>query len=90
MREQLNCPNCGAPITGFKCEYCGTQFFDLADIEMNKRSYLRMKIGNGICTMCVIPVNAELEFRPRERSIVNIEMVIVPDETGAVYREVRI
>ena len=22
----LNCPNCGAPITGCKCEYCGTVF----------------------------------------------------------------
>lgn len=22
----LNCPNCGAPITGDKCEYCGTVF----------------------------------------------------------------
>lgn len=21
-----NCPNCGAPITGPKCEYCGTVF----------------------------------------------------------------
>lgn len=21
-----NCPNCGAPITGPKCEYCGTRF----------------------------------------------------------------
>ena len=21
-----NCPNCGAPITGDKCEYCGTVF----------------------------------------------------------------
>lgn len=21
-----NCPNCGAPITGEKCEYCGTVF----------------------------------------------------------------
>lgn len=22
----MNCPNCGAPITGDKCEYCGTEF----------------------------------------------------------------
>ena len=21
-----NCPNCGAPITGSKCDYCGTVF----------------------------------------------------------------
>lgn len=24
--KDLNCPNCGAPITGDKCEYCGTVF----------------------------------------------------------------
>lgn len=23
---QTNCPNCGAPISGHKCEYCGTVF----------------------------------------------------------------
>ena len=21
-----NCPNCGAPVTGRRCEYCGTAF----------------------------------------------------------------
>lgn len=24
--KQTNCPNCGAVITGMKCEYCGTIF----------------------------------------------------------------
>lgn len=24
--KQTNCPNCGAIITGMKCEYCGTDF----------------------------------------------------------------
>ena len=26
MNDKLNCPNCGAVITGAKCEYCGTVF----------------------------------------------------------------
>lgn len=26
MSKTLNCPNCGAVITGSKCEYCGTVF----------------------------------------------------------------
>ena len=25
---ETNCPNCGAPITGIQCEYCGTVFHD--------------------------------------------------------------
>ena len=24
--KSTNCPNCGAPITGCKCDYCGTDF----------------------------------------------------------------
>ena len=24
--KSLNCPNCGAPITGHVCEYCGSVF----------------------------------------------------------------
>lgn len=24
--NKLNCPNCGAPISGSACEYCGTVF----------------------------------------------------------------
>ena len=24
--RQTNCPNCGAPITHNKCDYCGTRF----------------------------------------------------------------
>ena len=24
--KRTNCPNCGAPITEMKCEYCGTDF----------------------------------------------------------------
>lgn len=26
LNKQTNCPNCGAVITGVKCEYCGTNF----------------------------------------------------------------
>lgn len=26
MSSKANCPNCGAPITGDVCEYCGTRY----------------------------------------------------------------
>ncbi len=30
--DVYKCPNCGAPITGAKCEYCGTVFnFEAVD-----------------------------------------------------------
>ena len=25
--EPFTCPNCGAPLKGLRCEYCGTEFF---------------------------------------------------------------
>ena len=51
MSKGLNCPNCGAVITGSKCEYCGTRFYDFCDNETNidlthGTHYLRLKIGN--------------------------------------------
>ena len=39
--EMLNCPNCGAPISGDRCEYCGTQFIDCTTIQPDKRFYLK-------------------------------------------------
>ena len=47
MREMLNCPNCGATIEGCKCNYCGTQFYDLADIDASHPGYLRIKLYDG-------------------------------------------
>jgi uncharacterized Zn finger protein (UPF0148 family) len=31
-----NCPNCGAPITGKRCEYCDTWFVDPVEEEKRK------------------------------------------------------
>lgn len=25
------CTQCGAPVHGYKCEYCGTEFLDISD-----------------------------------------------------------
>ena len=61
MREKTNCPNCGAPISGIKCEYCGTQFFDLADIELNKYAFLRVRIDNNVLLFEAIPTEMEID-----------------------------
>lgn len=37
----LNCPNCGAPIHGRSCEYCGTIFYRLAVGEDSYEQELR-------------------------------------------------
>ena len=38
-----NCPNCGAPITSSKCEYCGTVFRDFdREIYMLKQDIVNL------------------------------------------------
>ncbi len=27
-KDMKNCPNCGAPLEGYKCSYCGTVFME--------------------------------------------------------------
>ena len=39
MSSKTNCPNCGAPITGSVCEYCGTR----PDTGITIRLILRRK-----------------------------------------------
>ena len=31
----MNCPNCGAPITGNQCNYCGTWFIISNESKIN-------------------------------------------------------
>ena len=62
MREKLNCPNCGAPITAVTCAYCGTRFYDFADIELDKECYVRVKFRGKIITTKFIPYNLEVEY----------------------------
>lgn len=44
----LTCPQCGAPITDEKCEYCGVIFYDFACVECNKPFYLKIKHDDQI------------------------------------------
>jgi methionyl-tRNA synthetase len=39
---KTNCPNCGAIITGEKCQYCGTIFDVVTELDTGK--YIKDKI----------------------------------------------
>jgi len=54
----LNCPNCGAPIFGWKCEYCGTVFDnephiyqDLSNNAMSIRDQLNATQTQMYCNL---------------------------------------
>ena len=59
-RDKLNCPNCGAPIRDVECPYCGTLFYDFANLELGKKSYIRMKIDGKLCVFDAILLSATI------------------------------
>lgn len=60
MRDLLNCPNCGAPIDGEKCQYCGTVFYDFAAINIDKPSYIKMRLNGELIMFKAILTNVEI------------------------------
>lgn len=45
---EANCPNCGAPVAGVMCEYCGTVFSDTSgkmEREMERYWTAKCQIG---------------------------------------------
>lgn len=41
--RRTNCINCGAPLTGTKCHYCGTEYH-LDDLGRLKEYYVKLEI----------------------------------------------
>ena len=65
MKDRLNCSNCGAPITGAKCEYCGTMFYDFANIDINgKAGYLRLRYNDKIILVKAYCGECSLTMQP--------------------------
>lgn len=98
-----NCPNCGAPIEGAKCPYCGTLLLDFADIEMDKPSYVRIKMYGKVVMLRVVPRVLEVEYNNDSflyadnvpmfvascpRGEFTLRMDIIPDEQG-IYKRVK-
>lgn len=59
-----NCPNCGSPISGIKCEYCGTAFLDLVDISKGEKCIVCLRHGGNIITgeMYVGDINVDVGY----------------------------
>ena len=97
----LNCPNCGAPVTGGRCEYCGTLFLDFGALSMDEPTYLRIRTEYGFSMFRCIVTKAEFELsnnitelyaygEPVIRTIppeykFTFEAIGVPNENGLVF-----
>lgn len=99
----MNCPNCGAPVTGGRCEYCGTLFLDFGALSMDKPTYLRIKTGSRFYLFRCIATKAEFELSNNitelyayDEPVIQVtppeykftfEAIGVPNENGLVFIE---
>ena len=60
MIESFNCPNCGAPINGDLCPYCGTAFIDWSAIDIHKPNWIKVKFDDKIVLVKAILANASV------------------------------
>lgn len=78
MERILNCKNCGHPIHDYKCEYCGTQYYDFTNMEMGKASYFRIKDEHfGVVELKAIPYMASLSMATDERPTFELELDVL-------------
>lgn len=103
MREKLNCPNCGAPITETICQYCGAVFYDFAAFELGKPTYVRVKHDGTYGIFRAILTDITLEARTTnmfysDNNIVStiqdktldMSMQLIPDDRGIYLHQKRI
>lgn len=76
--RRYNCPNCGAGITGERCEFCGTVIYDFAAIQLGKPSYVKIMHNDAIYMFRMIVD----DFSIRQE----VQTADVPDALGCVLR----
>ena len=89
MRDKLNCPNCGAPITGMECPYCGSVFYDFATLDSEKPTYIRMKWNDQIITTRALMRSATINVEWDSLPTIEIEFIAVPDYEGVTIKQER-
>jgi len=63
LKDELNCPNCGAPLgLSDKCEYCGTHFVDCT-MDTEKPFYIKIRRGGALFVDKVYLSSMEVEMR---------------------------
>lgn len=66
MREHLTCPQCGAPITGTECKFCGAVFYDFSTLSMDKPCYIKLKTGKIINMFKAIVTKINCDIEPND------------------------
>lgn len=101
-KKMTNCPNCGAPISGDACQYCGTVIWDFATIELGKPQWIKVKHHGEIILVRAMIDSVSTHLSPpatsfyadcgliyTERSMdMDVHLTIVPDEDG-IYGKIK-
>lgn len=87
MRDKLNCPNCGAPITDAECPYCGSVFYDFATLDSKRPTYVRMKWNDSIITVRALMMSAAINIEPDALPAIDVEFIAVPDKDGVMIKQ---
>ena len=89
MRDKLNCPNCGAPITATECPYCGTVFYDFSAMSFDKPTYVKAEVyENQLIISRAKLTDFTMALEPNTCGRLEISMILLPDDRG-VYLERR-
>lgn len=95
-----NCPNCGAPISGDACQYCGTVIWDFATIELHKPQWIKVKHDGEIIMVRAMIDNVSThissdrfyEWSPiiytEPRMDMDVHLTIMPDDDG-IYGKIK-
>lgn len=67
--KSTNCPNCGAPLNGGKCEYCGTEINHIDDdailrLELEKQCIMNQMDCQRQTTFLMSMLNDNYKFPP--------------------------
>lgn len=87
MRDKLNCPNCGAPIIGTECPYCGTVFYDFATLDSMKPTYVRMKWHGVIIVAHVLMQSATMAVGYNEGREIEVRFMVLPGADGVMIKK---
>lgn len=58
-KSELNCPNCGAPITGEYCPYCGSVFYDWAALDVDEPKRIKLELEKKLLEAKIESLNAQ-------------------------------
>lgn len=94
--SKTNCVNCGSAkdVTEIVCPFCGTAYFDMADIDLDGRTpcILRLKMPgtNNLFLMKAFPRMASITFTPNTIDITGLGDVVPHRIVSSIDREVKL